>query len=64
MSSGGEELRFYLNLLRNNLFGRKYDLYKVPGPPAYPLLGGFMLCCVVCWGSGAAAAPGRATPPP
>lgn len=40
MSLGAsEEVRFYLNLLRNNLFGPKYDLYKIPGPPGYRLAG-------------------------
>lgn len=33
--------RFYGNLLKNNLFGRKYDLYKIPGPPGYYLAGGY-----------------------
>jgi hypothetical protein len=36
MSLGaGEELRFYLNLLKNNWLGPKYDLPKIPGPPGY-----------------------------
>ncbi len=40
MSLGpSEELRFYGNLLMNNLWGRKYDLYKIPGPPGYYLAG-------------------------
>lgn len=40
MSLGpSEEVRFYLNLLRNNLFGPKYDLYKIPGPPGYRFAG-------------------------
>lgn len=40
MSLGAsEEVRFYVNLLRNNLFGTKYDLYKIPGPPGYRALG-------------------------
>lgn len=41
MSLGpSEELRFYGNLLKNNLFGKKYDLYSIPGPPGYCLAGG------------------------
>lgn len=32
-------LRFYVNLLRNNVFGSSYDLYKIPGPPAYMFAG-------------------------
>jgi hypothetical protein len=41
MSLGAsEELRFYINLLKNNLFGPKYDLYKIPGPTGYRLAGG------------------------
>lgn len=44
MSLGaGEEVRFYLNLLRNNWLGPKFDLLKIPGPPGY-------------WGAGEAAA--------
>jgi len=40
MSLGpSEELRFYGNLLKNNLFGKKWDLYKIPGPPGYYLAG-------------------------
>jgi hypothetical protein len=40
MSLGtSEELRFYTNLLKNNLFGPKYDLHKIPGPKGYTLLG-------------------------
>lgn len=40
MSLGpSEELRFYGNLLKNNLFGAKYDLHKIPGPPSYWLAG-------------------------
>lgn len=36
MSLGaGEEVRFYLNLLRNNWLGPKFDLLKIPGPPGY-----------------------------
>jgi hypothetical protein len=36
MSLGaGEEVRFYLNLLKNNWLGPKYDLPKIPGPPGY-----------------------------
>jgi hypothetical protein len=31
----GEEVRFYLNLLKNNWLGPKYDLLKIPGPPGY-----------------------------
>ena len=34
-----EELRLYSSLLYNYLFGPKYDLYKVPGPPGYWLWG-------------------------
>ena len=41
MSLGAsEELRFYGNLIKNNLCGRKLDLYKIPGPPGYYLAGG------------------------
>lgn len=44
MSLGpSEELRFYGNLLKNNLFGAKYDLRKIPGPPGYWLAG----ACIV-----------------
>jgi hypothetical protein len=40
MSLGAsEEVRFYGNLIKNNLFGSKYDLYKIPGPPGYWLAG-------------------------
>eukprot|EP00877_Chromochloris_zofingiensis_P012409 jgi/Chrzof1/7421/Cz02g23030.t1 len=40
MSLGtSEEVRFYLNLLKNTLWGPKYDLYKIPGPPGYRMAG-------------------------
>jgi hypothetical protein len=40
MSLGAsEEVRFYGNLIKNNLFGAKYDLHKIPGPPGYWLAG-------------------------
>jgi hypothetical protein len=39
MMTSSEELRFYANLFYNNLFGPKYDLYKIPGPPGYWLWG-------------------------
>jgi hypothetical protein len=40
MSLGpSEELRFYGNLIKNNMFGHKFDLYKIPGPPGYYLAG-------------------------
>jgi hypothetical protein len=47
MSLGAsEELRFYSNMLKNNLLGPKYDLYKIPGPKGYTLLGarGVLAC--------------------
>eukprot|EP00878_Enallax_costatus_P000623 GHUV01000725.1.p1 GENE.GHUV01000725.1~~GHUV01000725.1.p1 ORF type:complete len:552 (+),score=175.13 GHUV01000725.1:213-1868(+) len=40
MSIGSsEEIRFYINLAKNNWFGQKYDLNKVPGPPGYRIAG-------------------------
>lgn len=40
MSIGSsEEVRFYINLVKNNWFGQKYDLNKVPGPPGYRIAG-------------------------
>jgi hypothetical protein len=40
MSVGsGDEVGFYVNLIRNNWWGPKYDLSKIPGPPGYWGLG-------------------------
>jgi hypothetical protein len=38
--SARDELKLYGNLVYNALFGPKYDLYKIPGPPGYWLWGG------------------------
>ena len=35
----GEERAFYWRLLKQTLFGAKYDLYKIPSPPGHWLWG-------------------------
>ena len=40
MSVGSsDEVGFYVNLIRNNWLGPKYDLMKIPGPPGYWFVG-------------------------
>lgn len=51
-----DEARLYGNLIYNNLFAPRYDLYKIPGPPGYWLWGEcvvearvqFVIGCVEC----------------